>query len=769
MNRQRCLLPSIAAASALWIISMIQPASAQQSGQSFTYHSPGVMTFAGDGGIRDRRVFFPQMRFPLRTGPESGADGKPLRAFANSQVFIPPGFGTNDQRLYVFPWTDTLCESKHVGGAMPLCPNPQHRGHQGVDIRPDAPTSNTFDVVAWVDGIVTFVSSNPSSTTEVNIRDAANNGTECVYLHLQPGNVRIGQTVNKGDVIGKVSNHMAGGGTSIHLHFECKATHPDLRANVKMPVYTSLIAAYRREWGLPDMIQSGVLLRDPERELDPGTLPQGDPSCSEPLASPLAATKDRPFKARYTHNCSEMGLTLDASTQNMEIVYVRPKQSLQRSAERSPVLASGKLTANGDFTGQALNFNSACSDPKFNVAGKVDFSDTEIILEGDRQSLDASCNPSGPPRHEVLRFAMLGTTPQSHGGDPLPIENQNCPFALPPGQLPVVVDGKEIPPKSERSCNFTALTVPGGISFSQMPRYIREWPGVRKDILQDKNEDQIITFQSAETGVGAWWYWLTQRAVNGPDQSKRGFGVTGKPTMSAVARGIAGAHRSEDFVRKTYLGPYLTFASEFFGRTISETDLLDLSSPDVRWNLARTMFRLESGRTPVVGRKQFDCGIQLGNDVLADFMRANVEGSATGQVTFTSFKTLAAYINCGAGGPTGPGTAGEVATLDQAKQQIKNLTSQVAQLQQNLADSDQRLKLANSQIGDLQRRIAELVGTQPPPNDTSSGPSESSLQTRVLALQRALQLSNQMLGWQRQMFDSQQELCKLNQTICRPD
>lgn len=732
----------------------IQSASAQQLNESFTYHSPGVMTFAGDLGVKDRRAFFPQMKFPIKVGPEAAGDGKPLRAFANSQVYIPSGFGTNDPRLYVYPWTDTLCESKHVGGPMPLCPNTSHRGHQGVDIRPNAPSNATFDVIAWVDGVVTFVSG--TGTSEVNIRDAENNGTECVYLHLRPADtLKVGQVVKKGDVIGKVSNLMTGGGTSIHLHFECKATHPDLRTKVKMPVYTSLAAGYRREWRLPDMVDNGVFLRDPERELDPGIVPGGDTTCGEPLASPLAATKDRPFKARLTHNCSQMGLTLDTATQNMEIVYVRPKQSLQQSAQRNPVLVSGKLAADGNFTGQAINFNSGCGDPKFEVAGKVSLSDSEIILEGDRRPLDAACNPSGSPRHEILRFAaLIISSPKS---DPPPLD-LNCPFSLPPEQQPVVAGDREIPPKSERSCNFSAITVPGGLSFAQMPRYIREWPGIRKDILTDKNEDQIITFQTAETGVGAWWYWLTQRAVNGPDLATRGFGVAGKPTMSAVARGIAGAERSEDYVRKTYLGPYLNFASEYFGRTITESDVLDLSSSDVRWNLARTMFRLESGRTPVVTRKQFECGIQLGNDVLADFMRAKVETSTTGQVTFTSFKTLSSYVNCGsAGTPAAP--PGEVATLDQARQQIKDLTSRVAELQQGLADRDQKLQLANLQIGDLQRKIAELSGI---PNTVPSLQDDSSLQTRILSLQRALQLTNQM-------FDSQRELCKLNQATCKPE
>ena len=204
-----CTLPRSMAA--LWITAMIQPASAQQS-DNFTYHSPGVMTNPGDPGVKDRRVFFPQMKFPIKTGPEAAGDGKPLRAFANSQVFRPAGINdVNDPRLYVFPWTDTLCESRHSGGPMPVCPNSQHSGHQGIDIRPNAPNNNTFDLVAWADGIAKDV--RRTGTSQVRIRDAENNGNACLYLHLSP-TVSDGQTVRKGDVIGKVSNLMTGGGTS---------------------------------------------------------------------------------------------------------------------------------------------------------------------------------------------------------------------------------------------------------------------------------------------------------------------------------------------------------------------------------------------------------------------------------------------------------------------------------------------------------------------------------------------------------------------------
>ena len=147
----------------------------------------------------------------------------------------------------------------------------------------------------------------------------------------------------------------------------------------------------------------------------------------------------------------------------------------------------------------------------------------------------------------------------------------NCPFALLPGQQPTVIDGREIPPKSERSCNFTALTVPGGLPFAKMPRYIREWPGVRKDILIDAFDDQIITFQTAETGVGAWWYWLTQRAVNGPNLNRRGF--THRQADAERSREGDRGRRAQRRLRPQDLSePYLRFASDFFGRTIAETE-----------------------------------------------------------------------------------------------------------------------------------------------------------------------------------------------------
>lgn len=712
-----CRVAGLRSAMALCGVMLAGQAHPQESAEKFTYYPPGEMTHRSEQGVKDRRVYFPAIKFPIRVGPEAGADGSPLRAYPNSQLFRPQGYEVNDTRLFAYPWSDTLCESNHNGGPMPVCP--RGRSHQGVDIRPDRPRDQTYDVIAMADGKVESV----TPFTYVRIRFAEDDGTSCEYEHLKPILVRAGQNVRKGDVIGQVSNIMGGGpGTSIHLHFQCEATHPDLQRKVKMPVYTSLIVAYRREWGMTESVEAGALLRDPERELDIG---QGarpvaaDPTCSEPLADPLPGTRSLSIIARYVHNCSEMGLLADGAAR--KLVYVRPKLSLRQAAERQPVLITGTLKE-GVLEGDAVSYNADCHDPKFKVSGPFADKPESFTLYGDRQRLDSSCNPI-EPRHEQLRFVNVDVAkPQPPVPDPAPVANgPNCPFALPPGQKPLVVDGKEIPPKSERSCNFTAITLPGNMSFSDMPRYVREWPGVRTDVLRDKFEDQIITFRSAETGVGAWWYWLTHRAINGPQLDQKGFGASGTPSLAQIARSIAGRERSEDFVRRTYLAPYLNYAEQYFGRMVGENERLNLRDNDVRWNVARIMFRLESGRAPVISAKQFACGVTLGADVAADFDRANVEGGDSIPIRTTAFKGLEFYIKqcTGSGGPViaepgsePPGSAagGACSTAEAAvgwQRERLQLLSTVDSLKSRIAEltAQRRTATARTAIARPQTRI----------------------------------------------------------------
>ncbi|NJO34702.1 MAG: M23 family metallopeptidase [Rhodospirillales bacterium] len=501
---------------------------AQTPIERFSYYGPGAIIDPPQLGAKNRRVYLPSITFPIRVGPDAGEDGTPLHAYANSQVYRPFA-DSNEPRLYVYPWVDTLCESKHLGGPMHVCGERDAdgsyktiRAHQGIDIRPNLPKNRFYDVIAAEAGTVFKIS---NTTSLVSIRHSDGTGTACSYLHLMPIFVREGQVVKKGDVIGKVANVAPDGGTSIHLHFQCRGSGPDIPQNVVLPVYASLISAYRRAWGLSDAIQNGVLLRDPERERE-------GPLCGEPLSEQLAATKDLPLVGRYMHNCSEMGLIADRA--RFRIVYLRPKASLAAAAQRQPELVSGTTVTAGHFEGQAVNYNRACGDPKFPVKGTLDIAAASFTLEGQRTILDGACRPSGVSDEELI-FAKL--VPQAPPTDPLPSSTElTCPFALPPGQQPTILDGREIPPKSERSCNFTAITLPGNMNFEQMPRYVREWPGVRREMLTDAFQDQILTFQTAETGVGVWWYWLTHRAINGPNLETKGFGFNGKPTLAQVSR-----------------------------------------------------------------------------------------------------------------------------------------------------------------------------------------------------------------------------------------
>jgi hypothetical protein len=545
-----------------------------QSIQGFKYYPPGTVLYGDNQGINDRRIHFPDLAFPLKVGRKSGDNGEDLHAYANSQVYPPDGYEQNDKRLYVYPWSDTLCESKHSLGPMPDCPGLQDGkiGHQGVDIRPSAPTDKKYKVVAMANGRVVKV----TPWTRIVIRFASNNGTSCTFLHLEPrAGLRDGTDVKKGDVIGTVSNLAEGiADTTYHLHFECTAKHPDSNKLQKMPVYASLVAAYRRAWGLPDAVTQGFLERDPEREI---------------------------------------------------------------GASGAPPLPAG--------------------------------------------------NEVKPPVRGGTSPANTGT-PQANG-------ELVCPFALPPGEPPKVVDGREIPTKSERSCNFVALTA------DPPPRYLRVWPGVTTETIFDNKKGKIFVFQTAESGVGAWWYWVTRRASSGPELDQVGFGNLGQPTIREIARAMAGKSATEEYVLENYLTPYLRIGAKYFGVSIKADTTVALNDPVARWKLAQTMFHHESGFPTVVTDKVFGCGVDFGSDVARDFDRAGVEINANSEITYQSFKGLAYYTQTCLGAAFPP-RQGEV-LLKPINPTPPPISSDVAELRKQLS----------ALVADLSQRIRDLSGGQP--------------------------------------------------------
>jgi murein DD-endopeptidase MepM/ murein hydrolase activator NlpD len=226
---------------------------------AFKYYAPGLLA-VGQGRTNDRTIYFPDIMFPLSAGSaQSGGE-----AFANSQVhpIVPP---ENAAGNYVYPWRDTYCEARQW--PMALCPG--KHGHQGVDIRPQSPKNKYWPALAMADGVIT----GQTRFTVLTIRsmDAHGNAFSCRYMHMDYDSMvatglHVGDTVSRGQIVGKVSNIMgAQPDTTIHLHFDCFEI---MNGNVvRPPVYASLIEAYRKAWGFGSLNANGQLSVDPVREV----------------------------------------------------------------------------------------------------------------------------------------------------------------------------------------------------------------------------------------------------------------------------------------------------------------------------------------------------------------------------------------------------------------------------------------------------------------------------------------------------------------------
>ncbi|WP_164919572.1 M23 family metallopeptidase [Hansschlegelia zhihuaiae] len=246
--------------------------------EAFRYHGPGQLA-VGSGRKDDRTVYLRGMYFPLQAGPQH----QNAHAYANSQIHPVAGPG-NAVGNYAYPWRDTYCEKRSWD--MPLCPG--KTGHQGLDIRPQKATANAFPAFAMDDGVVASITNN----TTVTIR--ANAGYVCRYLHLDRSSItqaglKIGSAIKRGDLVGRVSNIMGGvPNTTIHLHFDC---YKSISGKVvRLPIFASLIAAYRRAWGLDDLDRGGQLAVDPIREM--GAFAVASSNDGTPVGPAVAAAAD---------------------------------------------------------------------------------------------------------------------------------------------------------------------------------------------------------------------------------------------------------------------------------------------------------------------------------------------------------------------------------------------------------------------------------------------------------------------------------------------
>jgi murein DD-endopeptidase MepM/ murein hydrolase activator NlpD len=129
-------------------------------------------------------------------------------------------------------------------------------GHQGQDIRAASCQNSTHWVVAVEDGKITSIGS-------YSVYLTAPDGTRFDYLHMSDVQVTVGQTVTRGQRIGKVSNQFGGSATTVHLHFNVRM-NVDGVGMVFVPPYLSLVEAYEALVGAPPVVDAGATTPPPD-------------------------------------------------------------------------------------------------------------------------------------------------------------------------------------------------------------------------------------------------------------------------------------------------------------------------------------------------------------------------------------------------------------------------------------------------------------------------------------------------------------------------
>lgn len=605
--------------------------------QDLQYFPPGDILPTTVSGITARNVYFPEWTFPMKVG-----------AATSQHAYIGTQLGRyhkldwdNDPRLYAYPHRDNQCEPREW--KVDTCPSA--KGHQGNDIRANSNADNTWEVVAVEAGTVTKVTSN----TTVIVRSASGNHS-VRYLHMHPtsiadAGIRAGIQVARGQVLGKVSNIMNGRpNTSRHLHIDVYAGTNASGAH--MQIYPSLIAAYRRAWGLDDLVEGGVLKPDPDREVRGGSVrpplsseggsvsPTG--SCSGvALAPPLATVDAATITSYWLHNCSVMGLIADTATGSRNFVYYQPKANLAALVEADPQLFTGKAQGAGYF-GRAKRYSSACGTVLYDVEGPIGqvAGVSSVTLRGTYPRRDSNCQTIGTAADEMLFVYMGNAAPTPPPSAAVTSE--------PPGDRVTL---------SEKTRNFLAITFyppEAGQPITVLP-YVAAFPGTSTETgLFDSAipPGLIPRMKSDEAGVGLSWVWLNKRArfVAAQTATPRNiaYSMAGVDPSTCTAEvlpvidNIESRSACKDV--SNYLAGYIgfgggrNFAADYFGRSVSIDEVLNFALPDVAFNWMRTMYSHESGRAALVDADTFTRGVRYGEDWIAEYY-----GGQTGKVRADSW------------------------------------------------------------------------------------------------------------------------------------
>ena len=128
------------------------------------------------------------------------------------------------------------------------------RLHKGYDIY-----VNHIDVIASAEGKVLEIAHGKLSGTYIKLQHL--NGVQTLYIHLTSVVVKIGDSVKKGEVIGRIDG-AAGNGVAPQLHFEIKllGVHQDPLKFIKKAILDKALLAKIRAY--ESLMQEVVTKRD---------------------------------------------------------------------------------------------------------------------------------------------------------------------------------------------------------------------------------------------------------------------------------------------------------------------------------------------------------------------------------------------------------------------------------------------------------------------------------------------------------------------------
>ncbi len=236
----------------------------------------------GDG-VKSYKLYAPGMTFPV-AAPSTTLNSQ-IRNFGGMYKNGDQCSASNFNEV----WFDTYCEKRGVSRPRKSICNSTSI-HQGLDVRGGTSETcrqlksgkrNNIKVVAVYAGKISRIG---SYTVDLDTDDHG----YFRYLHLNMNNLEVkkGQQVTPGQLIGYMDNDFGGDWTTWHLHFEHHVTLAR-KGTVPVPPYCDMVLAYERFTGKrADMFGGGQRCDGGASDGVPGASPAAPDVAAAPATTP---------------------------------------------------------------------------------------------------------------------------------------------------------------------------------------------------------------------------------------------------------------------------------------------------------------------------------------------------------------------------------------------------------------------------------------------------------------------------------------------------